>query len=290
MFGYIRPAYRELKVKEFEAYKACYCGLCRTLGKKFGNASKFILNYDFVFLVMLLWDCTEPVHFEQGRCAVHPCRKRMYCRTNMALEKSAAMSVILAWWKIQDDIKDSGFFKSLAYKAAALLLKKAYKTASNLLPEFDKNVREKIWQLSQLEQAGEESIDKTADCFAQILACISTMEDTEENRRAMEQTLYHIGRYIYIIDACDDVKKDSKSGSYNPVAARFAEDGELSQENIQILQTTLLHSRNLAGTAFELLPYNPWSETVRNVICYGMPEVCRRVLSGTFHSTKDIKV
>jgi hypothetical protein len=106
MFGYIRPAYKELKVKQFDAYKACYCGLCRTLSKEFGTASKFILNYDFVLLVMLLWDKDEKVQFHNGKCAAHPCRKRMYCQTNAAMKNSAAMSIVLAWWKLQDDIHD----------------------------------------------------------------------------------------------------------------------------------------------------------------------------------------
>ncbi|MBQ8974682.1 MAG: hypothetical protein IJ072_03025 [Oscillospiraceae bacterium] len=290
MFGYIRPAYKELKVRQYEAYNACYCGLCRTLGEKYGTAARMVLNYDFVLLVMLMWQ-EEKVQMLQGRCPVKLCRKRPYCRATAATEKSAAMSVILAYHKFLDDIHDSGAVKSLFPRVGALMLKRAYKKAAGELPDFDRCVKEQLARLARLEKDNEPSVDKTADTFARILSAAANEETSELRRRTMEQTLYHIGRYIYIIDACDDLKSDAEAERYNPVALRYGiKNGELSPEMKDELETTLMHSRNLAGAAFELMPETPWSDIVRNIIAYGMHDVCTAVLSGTFRKKKTDEV
>ena len=97
----------------------------------------------------------------------------------------------------------------------------------------------------------------------------------------MQQLLYHLGRWIYIIDACDDYKDDAKAGRFNPVAEMYPPDnGTLPDDSIKRLQTTLTHSNNLICSAFELLPENPWTHTVENMVYLGMPDVCNRVLEG----------
>ena len=53
MFGYIRVDKSELKIKDYEMYKAVYCTLCRKLGRKYGILSRLTLSYDFTFLALL---------------------------------------------------------------------------------------------------------------------------------------------------------------------------------------------------------------------------------------------
>ena len=154
MFGYIRPAYPELKLREYEAYRACYCGLCRALGSRYGLVARMILNYDFVLLVMLLWQPDEPVRFANARCPVKLCRKRPYCRSCAAMEKSAAMSVILAYHKLRDDVRDGGLWKRLGARAASRLLRRAYRKAAGEEPDFDRRVRQSLDALTALETAG----------------------------------------------------------------------------------------------------------------------------------------
>ena len=288
MFGYIRPRYGELRVKEMEAYKACYCGLCRCLGREYGLTARFILNYDFVLLVMLLWPEGLGAEFSDFRCPVKLCRKRKFCRAVAQTEVSAAMSVILAYHKLSDDIADSGPVRALGARIARALLKRPYKKAAARLPDFDVQVREKLTALSAMEKAGERSIDKTADCFAQLLAAASCGEQQEDKQRILRELLYHVGRFIYIADACDDLREDAEKGEYNPVCARFAiTDGALTADARKDLETTMLHSRNLAGVAFELLDPTPWSETVRNILYFGLYDTIQDVLKeGTVNSTK----
>ena len=50
MFGYVKPDIRELKVKEYDAYRAIYCGICKSTGRSLGQAARLALTYDAVFL------------------------------------------------------------------------------------------------------------------------------------------------------------------------------------------------------------------------------------------------
>ena len=80
MFGYIKPFTPDLRLREYEAYKAVYCGLCGQLGRSFGPVARMTLSYDFAFLAMLHYAAGDqaPV-IEMGRgCAFVP-RKRPVC-------------------------------------------------------------------------------------------------------------------------------------------------------------------------------------------------------------------
>lgn len=281
MFGYIKPHKDELKVREFEQFKACYCALCHTLESEYGAVSRFILNYDFTFLAMLLWDEKDPPQYHCSRCVASPIRKKKHCRNNPSLKMCAGYSVILFWWKLKDTVKDERFFKSLRDRLLLLLLRRSYHKASRAFPEFEKSVRQNLNALSVLEKSGSSSLDACADKFARITGALSSEVKDSAKRRPLEQLLYHTGRYIYIVDACDDLKEDTAARRYNPIAARYhLMTGVLTDEARVALETTLKHSCGLIGTAYELLPRNDWSSIIENIIYLGMPEVTEKVLSG----------
>jgi len=283
MFGYIRPLQGELKVRELERFKACYCGLCHSLGRNYGFASRFILNYELVFLAMLLWDENEPIVIKRKRCIASPCVSKRCCTPNKALDTSAGYSVILAWWKLRDTIADEKFIKALPHRLACLVLKRAYRKASGDYPEFDSRARQELEYLAAVEAGDEISLDGAADKFSNILASAAPGGIDGNLRRPLLELLYHLGRWIYIIDACDDYTGDLSAGSYNPVVRLYPpEEGKLPAEGADRLKTTLTHSNNLASSAYELLPENPWSEIIRNILYLGMPDACRRVFKGTW--------
>jgi len=282
MFGYIRPLQGELKVRELERFKACYCGLCHALGANYGFASRFILNYELVFLSMLLWGEDETVVIKHKRCVASPCTKKKYCQGNAALNTCAGYSVILTWLKLEDSIADESFVRSIPYRMLSLILRRAYKKAARDYPEFDQNARNEISTLTEYESCKSMSLDEMADRFASVLSAAANESISEKIRRPMRELLYHTGRWIYIIDARDDYEDDLKSGSYNPILVIYEpeEDGKFPKEAEQRLKTTLIHSNNLITSAYELLPKNPWSQIVENIIYLGMPDACNRVFSG----------
>jgi len=280
MFGYIRPLQGELKVRELERFKACYCGLCHALGKKYGAASRFILSYELVFLAMLMWGEDEPANIKHKRCVASPFLRKRYCRSD-ALDICAGYSVILTWWKLKDSIADERFIRTIPYRILKAILWGAYRKAVREFPGFDGRVREEIAALDDYEKQAEKSLDGAADKFAQILSAVAPDSLPEKKSRPMQMLLYHLGRWIYIVDACDDYQGDARTGRYNAVAALYPpESGKLPEDSVQRLKTTIAHSNNLLCSAFELLPQNIWSQIVGNIIYLGMPYACDRVFEG----------
>ena len=271
-----------MKVRELELFKACYCGLCHALRKKYGVAARFILSYELVFLAMLLWEqSSSPPELCRGRCIASPLRKKRYCARSAALDTCAGYSVILTWWKLKDNIADEPFIKAMPYRLALFLLSGAYKKASREFPAFDSAAGRELGALTEYESRRERSIDGAADKFAQILKAAAPEALPNEVRRPILELLYHLGRWIYIIDACDDYSGDVSAGRFNPVAAKYPpEGGRLPDDGAGRVKTTLAHSNNLIGASFELLPKNFWTDIAGNMIYLGMPEVCALVLEG----------
>ena len=287
MFGYLRPLQGELKVRELEHFKACYCGLCHAIGRKYGVAARFTISYELVFLAMLLWPPEVPVRIERRRCIASPCRSRHCCAGNDALEISAGYNVILTWWKLRDAVEDESFFRALPYKAISCVIRSAYKKAARDYQGFDSAVKYEVKSLFEHEAKGLQSLDEAADKFASMLKAAAPEGMPPAIRRPLVELLFHLGRWIYIIDAYDDCMDDVKVGRFNPVSARFKwETGKLNSDDVKRLETTLEHSNNLLCSAFELLPSTVWTDTVRNIIYLGMPDTCRRVLNGEWPPRK----
>lgn len=279
MFGYIRPAFSEMSAEEQGAFRACYCGLCRCMGRRFGQLSRLLLNYDFVFLTMLLWQGADPPACEEKRCPYVGFRKKRSCRANEDMERAAALSVILSWWKFRDSVRDEKALKKAGGAIAMAVMAGAYRRAAAGYPSFDRAVERGIAELNSLEERNCGSVDETADCFARIL-CSAADGEEGDRRRILEQLLYHVGRWIYLADARDDLDKDEKTGAYNPLLVRFTPEQRADGTMDERLRVTMLHSRNLAGAAFELLEENTWTSSIRNILYFGLPSVARAIFSG----------
>ena len=285
MFGYIRPDMGELKVKEFGRFRACYCGLCHELGREYGIFSRLILNYDFVFLAMLL--DRGKLEYEMQRCVAAPFSKRCVCARSDALARAAGYSVILAYWKLCDEIEDERFFKALSSRIKRLFFKGAFQCASSRYPAFSASVEMHLRELSELEAAEEMSVDKMADKFARLLASAADESREEAEQRLLYELLYHVGRIIYIADAVEDLKEDMSDGRYNPLIARFSlKTPQLSDEEKENVKLGLLNSQSRICAAFELMEDTHWTCIVRNIIYDGIPVMCSQVLDGTYHNTR----
>lgn len=280
MFGYVRPSDQRLTEEERQTFRAAYCGLCHALGRRYGPAGRMILNYDLTFLAMIL---SEGGGTCEKRCVAHPFRKRRCACGDDAMDAAADMSVILTWWQIQDGIADHGFFRSLKYRAAALLLRSAYRKARARQPQFDADTQAHLTALAALEREQRPSLDAPADAFAALLAGAARRLEDPVKHRVAEQLLYHLGRWVYLVDAADDLKKDVKSGSYNPLVYRFhAEGGTLTAEDRAALAATLDSSIRAMAAAFELADFGPWRAIIESVVYEGLYAVGAAVLNGTF--------
>ena len=290
MFGYVRPSDGHLTAEDKQRFQAAYCGLCRSLGRRYGLAARMILNYDLTFLAMVLSDGAGRT--ECRRCAIHPVKSCPCAEGDPALNAAADMSVILTYWQLRDGVEDHAWASGLKYRAGARLLESAYKRAAALRPEFDQAVRRQLQLLSALEQAKDPSMDRAADSFAVLLSSAAEELTDPIRKRIMEQILYHLGRWIYLIDGADDLKKDAESGNYNPVALRYGlTDGTWTPESRRDFATTLDHSIHQMAAAFELWDFGVWTPVLQSTFYGGLFQVGKAVLDGSFHrpSRKNIR-
>ena len=287
MFGYVLPASDRLTEKRNNYFQAAYCGLCHALGRRYGLPGRMILNYDLTFLAMLLSE--EQRTPCRRRCVMHPIEGRACTCDDSAFDLAADMSVILTWWQVQDGITDHGFWDGLKYRAASLLLRRAYRKAKIRCPAFDERTQRHLQELSQLERADCPSLDAAADTFAQLLAGAAEEVAEPVKRRVLGQLLYHLGRWIYLIDAVDDLKKDVKTGSYNPLPLRYALPGDtLTDAARRELAQTLDSSIRAMAAAFELWDFGEYGPVIESTVYQGLYAVGTAVLDGTFHQKKNV--
>ena len=283
MFGYVRPFRPELKCKDFDLYRATYCGLCRCLRRRYGLIAPLLLNYDFTFLALLLWEPEEGFVPCRGRCYGNPLAKKPMCPDSPALELAADESVVLAWWKLRDSVRDDGFWGGLPARALSWALRPAYRKAARRVPEFDRTVRACLEELAALEREGCPSLDRTADTFARLLQSAAPGEG--ERGRVLAQLLYHLGRWIYLADARDDLEEDKLAGRYNPVALRYGPAGD-----DEALRLTMDHSLEFIGAALQLGNFGCRTPLLENIVYLGLPLVERAVFDGTWKEIKKQKI
>ena len=283
MFGYVRPV-QDMPEEERKRFGRAYCGMCHTLGERYGTAARFILNYDVTFLAILLSGREEgPIH--HGRCIAHPAHGRDRLESNEALALAADESVILAYWQARDGVEDHDWLHGLKYRAVSKVLEPAYRTAAKTRPDFDASTRRQLDLLAELERENCPSMDRAADTFAVLLQGAAHSVDELVRRRVLEQLLYHLGRWVYLVDAADDLKKDAASGSYNPVALRYGlAEGAWTEESRRSFAATLDHSIHMMATAFELWDFGVWTPVLETTFYSGLFRVGKAVLDGTFRS------
>lgn len=285
MFGYVRPPLQALSEEEVERFRRMYCGLCHILGRRYGQAARFILNYDFTYLAILLSD-PEEGNVSGARCYVSPLRQRAYLESSAAMELAADESVILAYWQLRDGVSDHDWFHGLKYRTASAALESAYRKAAAYRPGFDTAVRTQLSRLSDLEKESCSSMDMAADAFAALLGSAAQEVSDPVRRRVLEQLLYHLGRWVYLVDAADDLKKDAASGNYNPVALRFGlTTGSWTADARWEFALSLDHSIRMMATAFELWDFGAWTPILEATIYQGLFQVGKSVLDGTFRTT-----
>lgn len=289
MFGYVRPPLDQLTEEERERFRRMYCGLCHTLRRRCGLPARFILNYDFTYLAILLSAPEEPAQ-RCARCVASPAKKRTFCEGNAAMELAADESVILAYWQARDGVADHGFRKGLKYRAASRVLERSYRRAAAARPEFDRVTRRQLARLAELEQAKAPSLDEPADAFAQILTAAADEAADAVQRRVLGQMLYHLGRWVYLMDAADDLKRDAESGNYNPLIYRYGlTDGQWTPESRAAFTATADHSVRLLATAYELWDFGCWSAILERTVYSGLFQTAKAVLSGTYRAGRPQK-
>lgn len=284
MFGYVRPLKGELKISEYELFKAVYCGLCHSLGSRYGLPARFVLSYDMTFFAAVLLAVEEETSICGRRCIVSPFRKKNTACPSASSDLAADLTVLLTFFKLEDNIRDSKGLERAAAYIKKLALMPFFRRAKRKRPRLSERIGESVSTLTQLEKERSPSIDRTADAFASILSyAVEEAEADEQTRRILRTLFYHIGRWLYIIDACDDYRSDIEKGLYNPIACRYGLcDSVLPREIKDGIALTLSHSMAASASAFELIDWKTWEGLLANIIYKGLNAVTTEVLNGTW--------
>lgn len=259
MFGYVVPNKAELKFREFDTYRSYYCGLCSALRKNYGYTGALSLTYDMTFLSMLLNSLYEPKCAAcHTRCVCHPFKK--HCEmTDKYSPYVADMSILLSYYKCIDDWHDNKSIPKLLY--AALLLP-GKKKASLKYPRKAAEIKRLLGEISQNESGG--TLEENASAFGSICGVIFTPEE-DIWHKALYSIGFYLGKFIYILDAYDDIEGDIKHNRPNPLknlhsAPSFDEECE-----------NLLNMMAAECAAeFEKLPLIENAEILRNILYAGI--------------------
>ncbi|MDO5136160.1 MAG: DUF5685 family protein [Eubacteriales bacterium] len=261
MFGYVIINKPEMKFKDFEVYRSFYCGLCRILKERYGVSGQLTLTYDMTFVILLLSGLYEP-RTKKGsiRCALHPMHKRTV-RINDATEYGADMNLLLSYYKCLDNWNDERKWTSLGY--GRLLEGKERKLGERYQEKAEK-ISALLEELSLLEKEGERDLDRMAGVFGRIMEeILAWKKDSWEG--ALRRMGFYLGKFIYLLDAYDDVEEDAKRGGYNPFGDGYRRDG--FEEEVRQLLIMMLAE---ACREFEKLPIIKYQDILRNILYSGV--------------------
>ena len=261
MFGYVTIYEPELKVKDLKKYKAYYCGLCRMHKEKYGFMGQMTLTYDMTFAVILLSSLYENAsEAERHRCKVHPIKKQMMLR-NEITDYAAAMNVLLAYYHMEDDWQDDRKVTSLMTKS---MIHGKVRRIIEEYPRQSRAIRSALEELSSCEKEECTDIDRTAGCFGRLMEELFVYREDiwERNLRKMG---FFLGKFIYIMDAYEDLPEDLKKGRYNPLRDMYGKD-DYEGRMKQILCMMIAEST----AEFERLPCLLDVDILRNILYDGV--------------------
>lgn len=258
MFGYVVCNKKKLSEEEAARYQNVYCGLCKELEKRFGQLSRMSLNYDMTFLILFLSSLYEPEEEEtEFRCKVHPLNKKR-SEVNKYTEYAADMTVALSYYKCLDDWQDE--HKRLQ-KQYAEKMRENYRQIKERLPRQCEAIEKEIKKLSEIEKSPSALPDEAINCSGRMMAELFVYkEDFWSN--SLRSFGYDLGRFIYLMDASMDYKKDLKSKNYNPLVPM----GKKPEEMEGILQMII----GSAAREFEKLPIVQDAGILRNILYGGV--------------------
>ena len=287
MLGYVTPEKSELRLRENEVYGAYYCGLCRLAGKLYGQLPRLFLNFDFVFLAMLLSAVTdEPDDILGFRCLLHPTRTKHAVAASSALEHAVRMMLILSYYKSIDDKNDEGSIKAFVGER---ILRKTSKKINMRRQKKSGKIKAYLEQINTLERQKCNSFDTVTEPFALLMEEVFDFDElgrfyqakhNEEGvRYALRRIGHYTGKWISLIDAYDDLEDDVKTGAYNPLLLNYCfkageHEGESLSDfkkriNERIRLNAMLYLSDISEV-LNLLPIKKNLAILENIVYIGL--------------------
>ena len=261
MFGYVTANKGVMTQEDLVRYRACYCGLCGSLKKHYKEAGRITLTYDMTFLILLLSSLYEPESSEAyGRCAVHPIKPHLHWE-NRFTKYAADMNIALAYHNCMDDWRDD---RNIIKRGEAALLKKDYKGIEKRYPRQCNAITRGLSILAEIEKEKRYDLDAAANCFGEMMAELFVFEEDRWSD-ALRRIAAALGRFVYTMDAYEDIGDDMKRGKYNPLKEMYKKAG-FEKQCTEILQLFI----GECAQEFEKLPLIQDVEIMRNILYSGV--------------------
>ena len=261
MFGYVITNCKTLSDEQRLRFRSMYCGMCRTLKQRYGNLGRMTLSYDMTFLALVLSALYEPEEVSgKSRCLPHPIKPHEYVTTEL-MEYAVDLNVALAYQKCRDNWLDD---RNPAYAAASGLLKKAYDRACGFRPEKCCAIETWMREIAEFEKAGVSEIDPPVNMTGRMMGTLFAYRDD-----VWAESLYRmgdaLGRFIYFMDAYDDLPGDVKHGRFNPLKSIMDQD-----DYEAVCRDALMMMIADCAEEFERLPIIRDADLIRNIIYSGV--------------------
>lgn len=266
MFGYVTIDKPEMKIRDYYQYKGYYCGLCHQLRETYGIRGQMTLTYDMTFVVILLSSLyEEEPPLQTRRCAVHPVKKIPILRSPMT-RYGADMNMLLTYYHFVDDWQDE---KSLLGLTGLHLLHKKVQGVKEQYPRQAAVFLRQLRKLHTLEDAKSTDIDAVSGAFGRLMEELFVFrpDQWEEKLRRMG---FYLGKFIYLMDAFEDLPEDVEKGLYNPLTKLWSEHAEDPGTFSGICGQMLEMMISECSSAFEQLPCLQEVDILRNILYSGV--------------------
>ncbi|MCR4675384.1 MAG: DUF5685 family protein [Lachnospiraceae bacterium] len=263
MFGYINANKSTMTNEEIDIYRSYYCGLCQQLKKEGGKRCQLLLNYDCTFLSLLLAGLYE-VEGESSTftCGLHPTKKKTAFYSE-ATEYAAAMDIILSYHNLLDDFKDT---KNPGKQALAKYIEPTYKRMANKYPRQAHAVEELMRLTAEAEKRKETNVDILSGYTGEMLAeLFDWKQDLWSNE--LRNMGYYMGKFIYMMDAYDDLPSDIKKRQFNPLIDVKEKCPDGYETYCESALSALMAE---CAKSFERLPILMNANVIRNIIYSGV--------------------
>ena len=266
MFGYVNANWKELPKPRQDRFASVYCGVCRRIREQSGQLSRLGLQYDAAFLGLLLMSLYEPEETSgPNACILHPIAKRPWV-DNDCIAYAADVNVALAYYKCLDDWRDD---KKRTARTMAGILGKQMPRIEKAWPRQCEAISLCIRELSRLERENCPNPDETANCFGSLMAQLLIWKE-DIWAPYLGEMGYHLGRFIYLLDAAVDFDRDKKQGKYNPYLAMGMADAQWERWE-EYLVLTMARCTD----SFERLPLVQDKDILDNILYSGIWLRCR---------------
>lgn len=289
VLGYVRAFKPEMKIKDYELYRGVYCSLCYALGRNYSPIAQLFLSYDFAFAAVIrlavMQDCFT---FSQKRCPYNPAKKCMICSRKSELDFCSHAVIITVYYKVLDNLRDKGLKSKLIAALIYPLIRLMHKKAVHLAPEIEKIIGESMKKQSELEMKNNVGIDEAAHPSADALGSVISLGFGDDLKNKLYFLGYMVGRFVYILDAADDLEDDVKSGSFNPFKAEFADikDEECRRNFAKKADEMLNLTHSGALDALDEIEKNRFEDILENIVFDGLDH-SRKTVLGKYNANEE---